>query len=769
MKLKEYKEEYHIPINACLNVTNNCCLKCKYCVTGDTKILMANGHQKNINEIQEGDLIFAFQEQADKGLHHKIKFATVTKVMSRKVNEILKITMQDGKQIQITKNHKVLNGRKKWTEAKNLRQTTGQIKSIGYIPKEEDFADIWNKDYIKGYFLGTWLTDGSHEHYQYSYGQVFNIRLAIKDTEIIDRMKRYCDILNFDYTTRLFKISEKENLYTEAIFSDKRKSFDYINKLEKEVKNNYNIFIKNENFLRGFMAACYDAEGHIDKNGYIISISSSNNFVLNLWEAGLKYFNFNFKRDGGKIEVNLPVFRSRLLTNNNKYPGAEQFRFFTLTNPAVKRKTFLAYENSCILFNNKIKKIEEITGDFIVYNLETSEHTYIANGLAVHNCFVNQNIENMSLTTAVNAVKFLYKNLERQRELYNNPKLKGAINFFGGEPLLRYYDIIEPLVLIVEKDYPDCFNFGVTTNGVLLDKEKIDFLYEHNIIPLLSMDGDKETQDYNRPCKNGDSSFDLIVKNIPYLLEKFPNTVFRMTIYEDTCDKLFDNILFAEAQGFKYFFAIPDTRHNFSEKKLNKLGIELEKFYTYMAGSLIQGIKPIQSSFIKNMFILALKEPSLEIKDLDNLMPRDIFRCGLGTTSISISPDGNIYGCQEQVTNDKNIFYIGDIYNGISLERHSKLLSEFRQIAQIIGENPEKCVDCNYKPFCYEVECPSMAKQRFDNFFVVPETLCFWRNKLIELSKKILQIYHPNIEKYLSEIIEEEKRYELYYSRNNIS
>ena len=101
----------------------------------------------------------------------------------------------------------------------------------------------------------------------------------------------------------------------------------------------------------------------------------------------------------------------------------------------------------------------------------------------------------MSLTTAVNAIEFLYKNLERQRELSNSPKLKGTINFFGGEPLLRYYDIIEPLVLIVEKDYPDCFNFGITTNGVLLDKEKIDFLYEHNIIPLLSMDGDKETQD----------------------------------------------------------------------------------------------------------------------------------------------------------------------------------------------------------------------------------------------------------------------------------
>jgi uncharacterized protein len=78
---------------------------------------------------------------------------------------------------------------------------------------------------------------------------------------------------------------------------------------------------------------------------------------------------------------------------------------------------------------------------------------------------------------------------------------------------------------------------GITTNGTLLTKDRIDFLYEHQITPLLSMDGNKNTQDYNRPCKNcNKSSFEMVNKNIPYLLKKFPNTTFRMTIYEDTCD-----------------------------------------------------------------------------------------------------------------------------------------------------------------------------------------------------------------------------------------
>lgn len=384
-------------------------------------------------------------------------------------------------------------------------------------------------------------------------------------------------------------------------------------------------------------------------------------------------------------------------------------------------------------------------------------------------CFVIQSNQSMNLQTAQAAITMVHDNLIRKRELDNNPNLKGVINYFGGEPMLEYDSIIVPLTIWIEETYPNDFNLGITTNGTLLTKERIDFLYDHNIVPLLSMDGDKKTQDYNRPCKNGKSSFDQIIPIIPYLLEKFPNTVFRMTIYEDTCDKLFDNILFAEKQGFKYFFATPDTRHNFSKENEKKLGIELEKFYTYLIGSLVQGVKPIESSFMKDMIIQALKEPSLEIKELDSMLPREIFRCGLGTTSVGIAPNGDIYGCQEQVTNKNSIFYIGDIFNGINEEKHHNLIANFRILMQIQSETPSKCLKCSYRKMCNDVECPSMAQFRFNNFFTVPNTLCFWRNKLFTLTKTLLQVYHPNIEKYLTKIVEQEESYELYNSRNRVS
>lgn len=376
--------------------------------------------------------------------------------------------------------------------------------------------------------------------------------------------------------------------------------------------------------------------------------------------------------------------------------------------------------------------------------------------LACKYCFVHQNPERMSLEIAQDSVKYLYNNLKRKRELLGNENLKGAINFFGGEPTLMYNEIIVPLVEWAEKTYPNCFSFGITTNGVLLDKKSIDFFYEHNIIPLLSMDGDRETQDYNRPYHDGAGSFDKVVAQIPYLLEKFPNTVFRMTIYEDTCDKFFDNVLFAEKMGFKYFFAIPDSRHNFSKKNLNKLKTELEKLYLYFIGNIINDNNFIECDFFEESIIKALQYPKEDKTpkiNLDLFSPREIFRCGLGTTSIAISPKGEINACQEQITNNKNIFSIGDIYQGIDKTKHFNLLSEFHMPKFLYNENKEKCIDCILRDYCYEVKCPSVSYECFNSFFIQSDTECFWDKTIFNLALNILQYYHPKIEEYLKYII----------------
>lgn len=378
--------------------------------------------------------------------------------------------------------------------------------------------------------------------------------------------------------------------------------------------------------------------------------------------------------------------------------------------------------------------------------------------LACKYCFVNQNPECMSLEIAQDSVKYLYNNLKRKRELLGNENFKGTINFFGGEPMLMYDEIIVPLVEWTEKTYPNCFSFGITTNGVLLNKKSIQFFYQHNITPLLSMDGDRETQDYNRPYHDGTSSFDKIVAQIPYLLEKFPNTVFRMTIYEDTCDKFFDNVLFAEKMGFKYFYAAMDNRNNFSEKGLKILGEELEKLYLYFVGNIIQKNNFIQCNFFKDSLIRNLQSSNPHKNAVDLFPAREIFRCGLGTTSIAVSPKGKLFGCQEQVTNSNdNIFYLGDIYSGINKDKHFKLLKNFHQSQILYSENKKLCDSCIIRDICEDIKCPSAAYTKFQNFFIQSINDCFWETKTFVLAKEILKYSNPEIDSFLIKIIDEWK------------
>lgn len=94
--------------------------------------------------------------------------------------------------------------------------------------------------------------------------------------------------------------------------------------------------------------------------------------------------------------------------------------------------------------------------------------------------------------------------LIKEGERVGYPKqAEKSIAFFGGEPMLMYDSLIVPFIHWIEdsgvaKEYN--FTFSITTNGTLLNEERIKFLWSHNIPILLSIDGAKETQDNQRPA-----------------------------------------------------------------------------------------------------------------------------------------------------------------------------------------------------------------------------------------------------------------------------
>lgn len=390
--------------------------------------------------------------------------------------------------------------------------------------------------------------------------------------------------------------------------------------------------------------------------------------------------------------------------------------------------------------------------------------------LACRYCFVEQHPHYMTLDTAKAAVDYLLNNLHIKKEKgFIEKDTKSFINFFGGEPTLLWDEIIVPLTLYMEEKYPDEIDLGITTNGTLLTKERIDFLYNHKIHPLLSIDGAKTTQDINRPCQNGESSFDKIIEIIPYLLEKFPNTTFRSTIDQNTVSHTFENYIFASYTGFKNIFMIPNSRENWMEENVLLLKEQLEKIYIYMGQCFSENKMPLLMKNITESFQQILNHDINILQNKDNsLNNRTCLRCGMGTTFGSIGYNGDIYGCQEQDSKDlKNIFYIGNIYNGINKTTHIKLLKKYNSNQQLLCINKNLCDNCDLRNICSTFTCPSTSWDLYNSFFLSSEILCKWRQFLffnarvlmhyfVKRNNQLFKNYLNNICNFKSYFLEEE-------------
>ena len=120
----------------------------------------------------------------------------------------------------------------------------------------------------------------------------------------------------------------------------------------------------------------------------------------------------------------------------------------------------------------------------------------------------------MSFEVGKQAFDFLIANSGTRRNL--------EVDFFGGEPLMNW-DVVKQLVAYarsIEKEHNKNFRFTLTTNGVLLDDEIIDFLNKEMSNVVLSLDGRKEVNDHFRRDYAGNGSYDKIVPKFQRLVEK---------------------------------------------------------------------------------------------------------------------------------------------------------------------------------------------------------------------------------------------------------
>lgn len=337
--------------------------------------------------------------------------------------------------------------------------------------------------------------------------------------------------------------------------------------------------------------------------------------------------------------------------------------------------------------------------------------------LSCHLCFVQQKPNNISYKVAEDTMKWLLENA-KVRGLEKKP----SCGFFGGEPLLVWNDIIVP---IVEK-YNNKISFGITTNGLLLDENKLKFMKQHQMSLLFSCDGDKESQDKNRPCKDGSSSFDILENIFPLIIKYYPEATFRSTISKNSYDKIFHNIMFAKEKGFSSYFAIPNFFSNWRKEELVTIAAQMRAYSLYFINCFMEKkdliiFHPLTQAFNKiHRIIHNQKNNKTENKSSH--------RCGIGSGYGSVDYLGRIFGCQEMVTHDEtDLFLVGNIYDGINLNKFNNLYNMY-----INNDNTSSlCNYCELKSICANESCVANNWLIYKDINKNSSMICWWYNLLI--------------------------------------
>ena len=183
----------------------------------------------------------------------------------------------------------------------------------------------------------------------------------------------------------------------------------------------------------------------------------------------------------------------------------------------------------------------------------------------------------MSLEVGKKALDFLVANSGNRRNL--------EVDFFGGEPLMNW-DVVKELVKYgrsLEKEHNKLFRFTLTTNGVLLNDEVMEFCNKEMSNVVLSLDGRKEVNDKMRPFRNGKGSYDLIVPKFQKFAESRNQTNYyvRGTFTRNNLDFSKDVLHYADL-GFKQMsmepvVASPEDDYAIREEDLPRILEEYDK------------------------------------------------------------------------------------------------------------------------------------------------------------------------------------------------
>lgn len=277
------------------------------------------------------------------------------------------------------------------------------------------------------------------------------------------------------------------------------------------------------------------------------------------------------------------------------------------------------------------------------------------------------------------ALDFLIANSGNRRNL--------EVDFFGGEPLMNF-EVVKALVSYgreQEKVHHKNFRFTLTTNGVLLDDEVMEFANREMANVVLSIDGRKEVHDKMRPFRKGAGSYDMIVPKFQKLADSRNQERYyvRGTFTHHNLDFSQDVLHLADL-GFKQIsvepvVAQPEDDYALREEDLPQLFEEYDRLAVEMIRRYKEG-----RDFNFFHFMIDLEGGPCVAKRLSG--------CGSGTKYLAVTPWGDFYPCHQFVGSED--FLMGNVTEGIV---NKTLQGEFKG-CNVYAK--EKCSNCFARFYC---------------------------------------------------------------------
>ena len=346
---------------------------------------------------------------------------------------------------------------------------------------------------------------------------------------------------------------------------------------------------------------------------------------------------------------------------------------------------------------NAMEEIQELTDKDMLFTTDIYEnaieqfsehHEPVVKALCLHiahdcnlacrYCFAEEgeyhgHRELMTYETGKQALDFLIANSGSRRNL--------EVDFFGGEPLMNW-QVVKDLVRYgreQEKIHNKNFRFTLTTNGVLLNDEIMEFVNQEMGNVVLSIDGRKEVHDHMRPFPKGAGSYDLILPKFKKFAESRHQDKYyvRGTFTHYNLDFSKDVLSLAD-QGFKQISVEPVVAPDEADYAIRREDLpQIFEEYDALAKEMIKREKE-GNGFNFFHFMIDLTGGPCVYKRLSG--------CGSGTEYLAVTPWGDLYPCHQFVGTEQ--FLMGNVWEGIKTPEIQK---EFRHCNVYTKEECKKC------------------------------------------------------------------------------